>query len=62
MARCPAHDDREPSLSITVTEHDKVLGLRHAAGEQHRVIAAPKAARATSAYSVGTRHGGEATK
>lgn len=26
MARCPAHDDREPSLSISASDQGKVLG------------------------------------
>jgi hypothetical protein len=40
MARCPAHDDREPSLSIREADDGKVLVHCHAGCEQHRVIAA----------------------
>ncbi len=43
MARCPAHDDREPSLSIADGGDGKVLVHCHAGCEQHRVIAALKA-------------------
>ena len=38
MARCPAHDDREPSLSVRDTEDGKVLVHCHAGCEQSRVI------------------------
>ena len=30
MARCPAHDDREPSLSISASNEGKVLVRCHA--------------------------------
>jgi hypothetical protein len=40
MARCPAHDDREPSLSIHHGADGKVLVRCHAGCEQGRVIAA----------------------
>ena len=40
MARCPAHDDREPSLSIADVDNSKVLVRCHAGCEQERVIAA----------------------
>ena len=40
IARCPAHDDRKPSLSITDSENGNVLVYCHAGCEQHRVIAA----------------------
>ena len=41
MARCPAHDDRKPSLSIRDTKDEgKVLVHCHAGSEQERVIAA----------------------
>lgn len=43
MARCPAHDDREPSLSIADADNGKVLVRCHAGCEQHRVIAALRA-------------------
>jgi putative DNA primase/helicase len=39
-ARCPAHDDRTPSLSICDADHNKVLVRCHAGCEQERVIAA----------------------
>ena len=39
MARCPAHDDREPSLSISRGEDGKVLVRCHAGCEQVTVIA-----------------------
>ena len=39
MARCPAHDDREPSLSISEAD-GKVLVRCHAGCDQERVIAA----------------------
>ena len=40
VARCPAHEDREPSLSIAHGDNGKVLVRCHAGCEQHRVIAA----------------------
>ena len=39
-ARCPAHDDRTPSLSIRDADDDKVLVRCHAGCDQERVIAA----------------------
>lgn len=39
-ARCPAHDDRTPSLSIRDADDNKVLVRCHAGCEQERVIAA----------------------
>ena len=42
MARCPAHDDRTPSLSIGEAEGGKVLVHCHAGCNQERVIAALK--------------------
>jgi len=39
-ARCPAHDDRTPSLSLTDTQDGKALVHCHAGCEQARVIAA----------------------
>jgi putative DNA primase/helicase len=39
-ARCPAHDDREPSLSIRHGDNGKVLIRCHAGCDQGRVIAA----------------------
>jgi len=40
MARCPAHDDREPSLSIGISGDGKILVHCHAGCEQKEVIAA----------------------
>jgi putative DNA primase/helicase len=40
MAACPAHEDREPSLSITDTDNGKVLVRCHAGCNQEKVIAA----------------------
>jgi putative DNA primase/helicase len=40
MARCPAHDDREPSLSISDANDGKVLVCCHAGCDQQQVIAA----------------------
>jgi putative DNA primase/helicase len=39
MARCPAHDDRDPSLSIRDADDGKVLVRCHAGCDQERVIA-----------------------
>ncbi len=39
-ARCPAHDDRTPSLSIRDSDENKVLVRCHAGCDQERVIAA----------------------
>ncbi len=38
MARCPAHDDRTPSLSIATSSDGRVLLCCHAGCEQQRVI------------------------
>lgn len=40
MARCPAHEDRKPSLAITAGEHGRVLVCCHAGCDQRDVIAA----------------------
>jgi len=40
MARCPAHDDREPSLAITDAQNGKLLVRCHAGCNQQNVIAA----------------------
>ena len=45
MARCPAHDDREPSLSIRDAEDGKVLVRCHAGCDQERVIVALRSRR-----------------
>jgi hypothetical protein len=43
MARCPAHDDREPSLSISEADGGKVLVRCHAQCKQTVVISALRA-------------------
>jgi DNA primase len=43
MARCPAHEDRAPSLSIADTRDGKVLVCCHAGCDQRDVIAALRA-------------------
>jgi putative DNA primase/helicase len=43
MAKCPAHDDREPSLSIREADNGKVLVRCHAGCEQVQLIAVLKA-------------------
>jgi putative DNA primase/helicase len=43
MAKCPAHNDREPSLSIKDADNGKVLVRCHAGCDQQQVIAALKA-------------------
>ena len=40
MARCPAHDDSNPSLSISAGQNGKVLVRCHAGCDQRDVIAA----------------------
>jgi putative DNA primase/helicase len=45
MACCPAHDDREPSLSIREADNGKVLVRCHAGCDQGRVIAALRSRR-----------------
>jgi hypothetical protein len=40
MVRCPAHEDRRPSLSVSVAKGGKVLVRCHAGCEQRDVIAA----------------------
>jgi putative DNA primase/helicase len=40
MARCPAHDDRKPSLSLRNSDSGMVLVRCHARCEQEQVIAA----------------------
>jgi hypothetical protein len=52
MARCPAHDDREPSLAIADAKDGKVLVRCHAGCDQHDVIAA---LRARGAWEAGER-------
>jgi hypothetical protein len=43
MARCPAHDDREPSLAMTDGPNGKMLVRCHAGCDQQVVIAALRA-------------------
>jgi putative DNA primase/helicase len=43
MAKCPAHEDREPSFSIKDADNGKVLVRCHAGCDQQHVIAALKA-------------------
>ena len=43
MARCPAHDDRNPSLAIADANSGKVLVHCHAGCDQRDVIAALQA-------------------
>jgi len=43
MARCPAHDDRSPSLSISAGNDGKVLVRCHAGCDQRDLIAVFKA-------------------
>jgi putative DNA primase/helicase len=45
MARCPAHEDRDPSLSIRDADDGKVLVRCHAGCDQGRVIAALRSRR-----------------
>ena len=40
MARCPVHEDRSPSLSITRSKDGKVLVRCHAGCDQRDLIAA----------------------
>jgi putative DNA primase/helicase len=54
MAKCPAHEDREPSLSIADADDGKVLVRCHAGCHQLQVIAALKARGIWSL--VGRRH------
>jgi putative DNA primase/helicase len=45
MARCPGHEDRDPSLSIDYAKNGKVLVCCHAGCDQRDVIAALRVAR-----------------
>jgi putative DNA primase/helicase len=54
MARCPAHADREPSLSITDAADGKVLVRCHAGCDQQLVIGALKARRIFSSEGSGS--------
>ena len=55
MARCPAHDDREPSLAISTGDQGIVLVRCHAGCDQRRVIAA---LRSRGLWEKGGRHQG----
>jgi hypothetical protein len=57
MARCPAHEDRAPSLSIADGDDGKVLVRCHAGCEQHQVLAA---LRVRGIWSDARRHDGAA--
>jgi putative DNA primase/helicase len=61
MARCPAHDDRKPSLSIRDGDDGKVLLRCHAGCEQHQVIAALRARGIWSTYGTIARARSRAT-
>jgi putative DNA primase/helicase len=50
IARCPAHDDRKPSLSIRDADEGKVLVHCHASCDQRRVIAALRSRRLWDEY------------
>lgn len=43
IARCPGHDDRKPSLSLTSTDEGRLLVRCHAGCDQQRVVAALRA-------------------
>jgi type II secretory pathway predicted ATPase ExeA len=51
MARCPAHNDREPSLSIRQAEDGTVLVRCHAGCEQARVITALRSLAANGPFT-----------
>jgi putative DNA primase/helicase len=55
MARCPAHDDRAPSLAIADAKNGKVLVRCHAGCDQRDVIAALHARGAWPDTGRGTR-------
>jgi putative DNA primase/helicase len=54
MARCPAHDDRKPSLSIRQGDDGKVLVRCHAGCEQAHLITV---LRSRGLWEYGDRHG-----
>lgn len=58
MAHCPAHDDQEPSLSITANHDGKVLFRCHAGCDQDAVIDALRARRLWTNSEL-HRHSGE---
>ena len=57
MARCPAHEDRQPSLSIADGKGDKVLVRCHAGCDQRDIIAA---LRSRGLWVTDGRHAGRA--
>ena len=59
MACCPAHEDREPSLSITDAKGGKVLVRCHAGCDQRQVIAA---LRSRGAWETEGRHDGRSPR
>ncbi len=59
MARCPAHEDREPSLSIEDAKSGKVLVRCHAGCDQRDVIAA---LRACGAWETAARYDGRSRR
>ena len=54
MGRCPAHDDRKPSLSISAGNDGRVLVRCHAGCDQADVIAA---LRSIGLWEAGDRRG-----
>jgi putative DNA primase/helicase len=60
-ARCPAHDDKNPSLSVRNADGGKVLARHHAGCDQDRVIAARNACAPTVLASgpIGAGKGGK---
>jgi putative DNA primase/helicase len=59
MACCPAHEDREPSLSITDAKGGKVLVRCHAGCDQRQVIAA---LRSRGVWETEGRHDGRSPR
>jgi len=56
MARCPAHDDREPSLSIREGNNNMVLVHCHAGCPQATVVEALKARRLWPSGGINRKH------
>ena len=57
MARCPVHDDREPSSSISTGDEGKVLVYCHAGCDQTQVIAALMDCRKSTLEHIWSRAG-----
>jgi putative DNA primase/helicase len=55
-ARCPAHEDRTPSLSIRDSDDGKVLVRCHAGCDQERVIAVLRARNLWTGFGLKSRH------